>query len=793
MQNQKTYRNLLLTLLSTGLMTFFIASCGDSGRSINGGTDPNSTDPNSTDPNNTDPNDTDNPVDSGFNGTDVEADSEVLAVQESINEGAVSINGELVLPSPSSAIEVEAVTDWRNGARAAYSMVHDDICDYQMTGTEEGWKEASSRELPVGWGIIVSRCTRVGYKTATAPYWDMVKEMDAAGGEVINHSITHPNILGLSQCSVCADEAACTTVCPSIMKDMEGNLLTTDITELNSYSKTALDYELITSGEEIKTATNLDMQFYVYPLDVADDNMFTILQGQGYLGSRGGDREANPEELNSWDVDTTDPLADFRILFDAYNESTTGASEYTMNGLDHQLDTYLNIAVAKGKWGLRELHSIRPTCSSDGHGWGPVTLKLYQEHLDNVVCRQDARQIWMGKNVDIIKYRRSRAHCGTPVLSGTTLTFDGASDADCVKYATPVTVSLQGPADTQITAVSSGEFINLPQGRVLVTMDPTTSVDITFGTGTTAVATAECPTMTSGFSAEDGCGDPSACQPLGACNCEKEIPTLDAYDESVPVDTENGGNTQCDSYSSSESIAVCDLSFPTGYKSLTMGSDKYCAFPDQEYPAKDGSQWGAQMSFYGAGLVAKPKACIDASAKTGVQVCIKGQIKNAFPKTRYVAQGLYDIADATITPTEVQNIAWVYLVTDYTTGPDAWNAGHCTDENCAHPFYQIALKPDGSESCVDIPWSDFEFPYWWGDANVGFVMPEVCAAGGTVPSAETCTSGEDYDPNTDEPLARWHACPAMAGKLIDVIIAAVDDIGSEPVETKGLSAKVTLY
>jgi hypothetical protein len=132
------------------------------------------------------------------------------------------------------------------------------------------------------------------------------------------------------------------------------------------------------------------------------------------------------------------------------------------------------------------------------------------------------------------------------------------------------------------------------------------------------------------------------------------------------------------------------------------------------------------------------------------------------------------------------------MVSDYTTKTDAWNAGHCTNPNCAHPFYAIKLNP-GQETCVDIKWSDFEFPYWWGDANTGFVLPEICAPAGQVPSAETCTSGEDYDPSTEEPLAKWHACPAMAAKLIDIIVAAVDDIGSEPVETVGLKAKVSYF
>jgi hypothetical protein len=354
-------------------------------------------------------------------------------------------------------------------------------------------------------------------------------------------------------------------------------------------------------------------------------------------------------------------------------------------------------------------------------------------------------------------------------------------------------VALQGPADTTISNVSSGEYTNLPQGRVLVTMDPTASVNITFGTGNTPVATHAPDTYTQGLN-PDVCSDPPDCQPLGECNCDEPLLTKNAYDPNANVTSDAGA---CDAYGAA-SIDICDLSAPEGYRTIPMGSDGYCEFPNQQWPAvarakgKDGAQWGAQMSFYGDGLVGSPKTCMNASSHQGVRVCVQGEIKNAFPKTRYVATGTYDISDTTRNPTEVQNVAWIYMITDYTAKTSDWNAGHCTDENCAHPFYQLETKP-GAETCADIKWSDFQFPYWWGDANVGFIMPEVCAQGGQVPPADVCQPGEDYDPLTEEPLAKWHACNAMADKIIFILVAAVDDIGSDPVETQGFKAKVSFF
>ncbi len=806
----------LSTLVLVALVGLWgLAGCGDdSARTPSGDKNNNNDDPNNPNNNNNDPNnpnnnnnDPNNPNNNSNNnvinpddippiGQDVPPDSKVMNIQEQLNNGAISVNGTMVMPNPTSAVEVEGTTDWRYGSRAAYSIVHDDICDYQMTGTEKGWELARDRSLPVGWGIIVSRCQRLGFGDPdgvnNTPYWNLVKDMQAGGQEIANHSYTHPDIRGLSQCAKCASAAQCDEVCPSAMRDINGNLVSDDISVLNNAAGNQVDVELVKSGVDTKAESGIDLNFYVFPLDVADDNMFEILKGQNYWGARGGDRDM-VGTLNSWDVDLNDPLADFRITFDAYNEDTKWASRHMDKGADQMLSEYLNAAVRDGKWALRELHSIRPSCGVTGHGWGAVTEELYIRHLDNMVDRIAARQVWMAPNVDIIKYRRSRAHCGAPQLSGTTLSFANGSSAECQKYATPVTVALQGPADTTISNVSSGEYTNLPQGRVLVTMDPTASVNITFGTGNTPVATHAPDTYTQGLN-PDVCSDPPDCQPLGECNCDEPLLTKNAYDPNANVTSDAGA---CDAYGAA-SIDICDLSAPEGYRTIPMGSDGYCEFPNQQWPAvarakgKDGAQWGAQMSFYGDGLVGSPKTCMNASSHQGVRVCVQGEIKNAFPKTRYVATGTYDISDTTRNPTEVQNVAWIYMITDYTAKTSDWNAGHCTDENCAHPFYQLETKP-GAETCADIKWSDFQFPYWWGDANVGFIMPEVCAQGGQVPPADVCQPGEDYDPLTEEPLAKWHACNAMADKIIFILVAAVDDIGSDPVETQGFKAKVSFF
>ncbi len=124
---------------------------------------------------------------------------------------------------------------------------------------------------------------------------------------------------------------------------------------------------------------------------------------------------------------------------------------------------------------------------------------------------------------------------------------------------------------------------------------------------------------------------------------------------------------------------------------------------------------------------------------------------------------------------------------------DEYSKGSCLATGiCTHPFVPIELKEDGSEVCLERTIKDFQFPYWWGAPNVGFAYPESCGAPGSAPSADSCQEREDADPGTEEPLAGWHLCDAAAAKSMSIVISAVDDTGTKPVETVDLQAKVTV-
>jgi hypothetical protein len=296
-------------------------------------------------------------------------------------------------------VSVVRVTTWKHDAKAAYSIIHDDVCDSTTSGIFPNRKELTSRKLRAGFGMIVSECEASEYL--------ILKELMAAGHEMIDHSYTHPHIPNQG---------------------------------------TNVTHELVDSTNELVAKLGVPIKFFIFPYDESNDALLGKLQEIGYLGARGGERG-----VADADVDTRNPYADFRISFEAYEGGGVGA-----------LDKYVDDAISSGGWANRELHGI------DDGSWGKVALTAYTAHLDHVVALVAARKLWMDTPTTLLKYRRSRAHCGAPVATSGAIKFPPA-DANCQKYATPLSivvtssdagiVARQGGAEVPVESLGGGQFI----------------------------------------------------------------------------------------------------------------------------------------------------------------------------------------------------------------------------------------------------------------------------------------------------------------------------------------------
>src|SRR5438874_8107216 len=84
------------------------------------------------------------------------------------------------------SFRVAGVASWRGDATAAYSLIHDDVCDPHALGVfSTAEPELQQRGLHAGFGVIVGTC-------AAAGRWPEVRALVAHGHDVFSHSWDHP-------------------------------------------------------------------------------------------------------------------------------------------------------------------------------------------------------------------------------------------------------------------------------------------------------------------------------------------------------------------------------------------------------------------------------------------------------------------------------------------------------------------------------------------------------------------------------------------------------------------------
>ena len=325
------------------------------------------------------------------------------------------------LSSSVGALTVEGISTWRGNATAAYSIIHDDACDYILDSLFDVAEPAlTARGLHAGFGAIVERC-------AERNVWDRLEVMVSHGHEILCHSWDH--------------------------KDFVANDPTT-----NAPPDLSLEIDQATTV----LAENLPdqkLEYFIFPFDSFSQPMIDHLGTVGYEGARAGIKGVNPPDF-------PDPL---RGEFDVYNDEN---SIYYPQFSD-VMKAYVDDAIAKGGWAIRELHGVADT------SWEPVPTADYLAHLDYVKSKVDEGALWVDTPSTVSHYRFARQYCGLPTINGTVLSF-GEPSAQCVANATAlsviVTTELDAPA---LNATQAGKALTskrLGPKRYAVDVDPTLGV-----------------------------------------------------------------------------------------------------------------------------------------------------------------------------------------------------------------------------------------------------------------------------------------------------------------------------
>jgi peptidoglycan/xylan/chitin deacetylase (PgdA/CDA1 family) len=315
-------------------------------------------------------------------------------------------------------IAVEGISTWKGNATAAYSIIHDDACDYILDSLFDVAEPAlTARGLHAGFGAIVERC-------AERNVWDRLEVMVAHGHEILCHSWDH--------------------------KDFVANDPTT-----NAPPDLSLEIDRAT----MVLAENLPdqkLQYFIFPFDSFSQSMIAHLGSVGYVGARAGIKGVNPPDF-------PDPL---RGNFDVYNDEN---SIYYPQFSDVN-KAYVDDAIAKGGWAIRELHGIQDT------SWEPVPTADYMAHLDYVKGKVDSGELWVDTPSAVSHYRFARQYCGVPSALGSTLSF-AAPSAQCSANATPLSVIVTTTVDApNVSATQAGKSLTskrLGGKRYLVDIDPT--------------------------------------------------------------------------------------------------------------------------------------------------------------------------------------------------------------------------------------------------------------------------------------------------------------------------------
>lgn len=311
------------------------------------------------------------------------------------------------------ALTVESVATWKGDAKAAYTIIHDDVCDYNIDSLfTVADPELNQRGLRAAFGAIVQRCQERNL-------WSNLELLREHGHEVINHSWDHKDLVR---------EAAAAPL--SVQMDQANRVLNENL-------------------------VNQQTSFFIFPYDSFDDAAVAHLGALGYLGARAGMRGVNAPTF-------ADGL---RVMFDVYGPDK--ASLYWEQ--PDILKYYVDQAVAQGGWAVREFHGVGDMT------FGPVPLADYRVHLDYVKTKQDAGELWVDTPTAVLRYHFSRLYCGAPTVSGSALQ-PAAPSCECGRYATPLSVIVTSATDAPSAVASqNGKMLptkKLGPNRFLVEVDP---------------------------------------------------------------------------------------------------------------------------------------------------------------------------------------------------------------------------------------------------------------------------------------------------------------------------------
>lgn len=277
-----------------------------------------------------------------------------------------------------------ATANWKNNAKGAYSIIHD---DYGNAGVDGIWQYADTiafnRGLKFTFGAISSDCEvarSMGGSWQTPYTYAKDVMMALHNHEIINHTHTHT-------CAVNRGWGDCNgTGWGEVKGSWSWN------TELN------------TSHTSIINGTGFQPRYFIFPYDQFTDEANDELKVKGYIGSRTGWHvDGIHNTYYKWGYDNRDENmfpcdADgfFRTsveVFDA-NDASLSVSAQTQ-----VLNSEVDSAIWYSEWANRELHNV------GWSGWGYVKTDAYRAHMNYVQSKVATGELWVPTMSEMLTYQ----------------------------------------------------------------------------------------------------------------------------------------------------------------------------------------------------------------------------------------------------------------------------------------------------------------------------------------------------------------------------------------------------
>ena len=309
------------------------------------------------------------------------------------------------------AIKEVHLAKWKHNAKAAYTIIHDDLCNTECSGIyEHADTIAFNRGLRFGSGAIVKLCVDEGDYM-----WEHLRTLAAHGHEIVAHSWDHGAAIDLGW-------------------------------EPESWS---VDTDVVMTREIIEeNVPGAQVTYFIFPYDAYSDQRLDELKEHGYLGARAGKVVYDNDRGVNIFLDTFDPFRG--CYFDAYmskaeQDEINALPEdqrYTVSIYNDDKDDielqHLDSALATGGWSIQEIHSVDDT---PPWGWGHMSIKKYRALLDRVRKKMDAGLLWMDTPTAVVKYIVTKNQSGKVVLKDNSVSFSAADRVD-KKYLTEISLAI---------------------------------------------------------------------------------------------------------------------------------------------------------------------------------------------------------------------------------------------------------------------------------------------------------------------------------------------------------------